>query len=78
MIGKRPSQKAILACAVLFALAAVPTRAAAQDLKDVKTSLPLLLKGQGSFFVGGSTHNIEAKYISPSIFQVDPGTSMMN
>jgi hypothetical protein len=59
-------------------LAFAPTAVAAQDLKDVKSSLPLLLKGQGSFFVGGTTHNIEARYISPPAFQVDPGAAMIN
>jgi len=78
MKSERASRSAAFAGAVLLALAAVPTMAAAQDLKDIKPSLPLLLKAQGSFFVGGSTEDVAAKYISPPAFQVDPGKAMIN
>jgi hypothetical protein len=45
-----------LAIATL-ALALMPTIAAAQDLSAVKPSLPLLLKGEGSFFIPGTLAN---------------------
>jgi hypothetical protein len=62
---------------LLFAVA-LPQSAGAQQWSDIKQSPPLVLKGQGSFFVGGSTHAIESKYISPSIFSEDSGDAMIN
>ncbi len=58
--------------------AVLPQFAAAQQLSDLRSSPPLTLKGEGSFFVGGSTHIIDPKYISPSAFSSDSGNSMIN
>jgi len=57
---------------------AVPHAADAQQFSDIKSSAPLTLKGQGSFFVGGSTQTIQPQYISPSIFSADSGDAMIN
>lgn len=54
------SKWTISAGAGLAALALVPSVAAAQDLSAIKPSLPLLLKGEGSFFMPGTTHLIDA------------------
>ncbi len=50
----------------------------AQEFDDLKSSPPLTLKGEGSFFVGGNTHYIDSKYVSPSTFSTDSGNSMIN
>jgi hypothetical protein len=76
-ITKRAKAR-LIAGAALFAIALMPTIAAAQELEDLKPSQELTLKGQGSFFVGGNTQHINAAYISPSIFAVDEGNSMIN
>jgi len=52
--------------------------AVAQQYSDVKPSPPLTLKGQGSFFVGGSTQYIDSKYISPASFSANSGNSMID
>jgi pimeloyl-ACP methyl ester carboxylesterase len=49
-------QSVVLAGIVLASTLGAATTAAAQDLKDIQTSKPpLLLKAQGSFFVGGES-----------------------
>jgi hypothetical protein len=58
---------------VISAVALLPTVAAAQQLKDVKSSNPLTLEGQGSFFVGGNTHAVPAPYAYSL-----PGNVMIN
>ena len=58
--------------AMVFAFALTPTLAEAQDLDQLKPSQTLTLKQQGSFFVGGNTHYIDAAYESR------PGNSMIN
>ena len=68
-----PLGKTLLgACAALVALVVMPTIATAQQLKDVKPSAPLVLKGEGSFFVGGNTHTVGPQY------EAQPGESMIN
>lgn len=64
--------------AALLSLALMSGMAGAQELSDLKSSPALTLKGEGSFFVGGSTHVIDPKYISPSAFSADSGNSMIN
>lgn len=63
--------------ATCFALA-FASGAGSQELSDLKSSPPLMLKGEGSFFVGGNTHVIDPKYVSPSSFSADSGNSMIN
>jgi hypothetical protein len=71
--------KTLLVCGgTAFLSMGLPQFAAAQQYSDLKSSPPLTLKGQGSFFVGGSTHFIDPKYISPSTFSADSGNSMIN
>ncbi len=56
-----PCRSAILASATLTALLAVATTAAAQRLADLHTpDSPLVLKAQGSFFVGGEKADLTA------------------
>jgi pimeloyl-ACP methyl ester carboxylesterase len=50
----------------------LPTLAAAQEFEDVKPSKPLELGGQGSFFIGGNTHQVDSPYAGT------PGGSMIN
>lgn len=64
--------------AILLSLALMSAVAGAQEFSDLKSSPPLTLKGEGSFFVGGTTHVIDPKYISPSTFSADSGNSMIN
>jgi len=71
-------RKLAFGSASLVLLALTPVIAEAQEFTDLKSSPPLTLKGQGSFFVGGSTHVIDPKYISPSAFSADSGNSMIN
>jgi pimeloyl-ACP methyl ester carboxylesterase len=67
---------AIFASAAIIALALTPSLAAAQEgPNDVKPSLPLLLKGVGSFFVGGNTHHVDSPY---SYGSTQPGEVMIN
>jgi hypothetical protein len=64
--------------AVLLIFALLPAFARAQEFKDLKRSPPLVLRGEGSFFIDGSTQPIAGKYISPSSFANDAGNSMVN
>jgi hypothetical protein len=64
--------------AVLLIYALLPALAHAQEFKDLKRSPPLVLRGEGSFFIDGSTQPIAGKYISPSSFANDAGNSMVN
>ena len=73
-----PARKMAAASATLFALTLMPALVTAQEFSDLKSSPPLTLKGEGSFFVGGSTHVIDPKYISPSAFATNSGNSMIN
>lgn len=52
--------------AALLGLALVPTVAAAQEFGSVKPSPPLVLEGEGSFFIDGFTQQIDAKYLPPN------------
>ena len=54
------SQKLSLASVALLALTLMPTVAAAQDFKDLKSNGNLQLRGYGSFFIPGTTHDIDA------------------
>ena len=55
-----------------IALAMLPTMTGAQEFEDVKVSQSLKIGGQGSFFVGGNTHQVDAPYAG------QPGGSMIN
>lgn len=65
-------RKRLWAGAAILALAQVPSLASAQEFEDVKPSKPMTLKAQGSFFVGGNTHQVDAPYAA------QPGGSMIN
>jgi hypothetical protein len=67
-----------LSGAVLLFFALLPTLAWAQEFQDLKPSPPLVLRGEGSFFIDGYTQPIAAKYISPAAFATDAGNSMVN
>jgi hypothetical protein len=62
--------------AVAFTL--LTTAAFAQEFHDLKPSPPLLLKGEGSFFIDGYTQEIAGRYVSPAAFATDAGKSMTN
>jgi hypothetical protein len=64
--------------ALLLLCALLPAFSPAQEFQDLKPSPPLVLRGEGSFFIDGYTQQIASKYISPSEFAVDPGSSMVN
>jgi hypothetical protein len=72
------AKKLALTSTAFAALAMMSAAASAQQYSDLKTYSPLTLKAQGSFFVGGSTHVIDPKYISPSTFSADSGNAMIN
>ncbi|HLH11063.1 MAG TPA: hypothetical protein VKV77_04170 [Methylovirgula sp.] len=76
-MGRHLSGSTLLRAA-LVALALTPIGAAAQEFRDLKPSPPLLLAGEGSFFIDGYTQPIASKYISPSAFASDAGNSMVN
>jgi hypothetical protein len=69
---------AVLRCAALLLATALPVAVPAQEFRDLKPSLPLVLRGEGSFFIDGYTQQIAAKYISPAAFASDAGNSMVN
>ena len=54
------NQKLSLASVALLALTLMPTVAAGQDFKDLKSNGNLQLRGYGSFFIPGTTHEIDA------------------
>ena len=64
------------ASAALLALMLMPTIGAAQEFKDLQSNGNLHLKGEGSFFIDGTPQPIAGKYISPSIFAGDAGSSI--
>ncbi len=66
MKNENPGKTAVFAGAALLALALTPTFAAAQEFKDLRSSPPLVLAGEGSFFIDGYTQPIDAKYLPPS------------
>jgi pimeloyl-ACP methyl ester carboxylesterase len=70
------SMNRVLLSAALLAGALLPTGAAAQGLKDVKPSKPLVLKQQGSFYVGGNTHFVDDAYTGSNPGRL--GNSMIN
>jgi pimeloyl-ACP methyl ester carboxylesterase len=76
MRTKELSKRIGLACAALLALSLMPTVGAAQEFKDLQSNGNLHLKGEGSFFIDGTPQFIAGKYISPSIFAADAGSSI--
>jgi len=68
----------LLVSAALGALALMPNVCSAQEISDIKPSAALSLAGEGSFFIDGTTHQIDSPYISPSTFAIDSGKSMIN
>ncbi len=58
MQSVKETGKTALASAAVLAIALASTVAAAQELSDLKNSPPLLLKGQGTFFIDGTTHPV--------------------
>src|ERR1700722_4790379 len=69
----------VLLSGALFAVLWLPSSSAlAQEFQDLKPSPPLVLRGQGSFFIDGYTQPIASKYISPAAFAADAGKSMVN
>jgi pimeloyl-ACP methyl ester carboxylesterase len=66
----------VLLGAALFAVALLPASAGAQEITDVKASQALVLKQQGTFYVGGNTHFIEDAYTGTAPGR--SGNSMIN
>jgi pimeloyl-ACP methyl ester carboxylesterase len=66
----------ILLGAALVAGALLPRAARAQNIDDLKPSQTLVLKQQGSFFVGGNTHFIDDAFTGSSPGR--SGNSMIN
>jgi pimeloyl-ACP methyl ester carboxylesterase len=62
----------------LLALMLTPTIGAAQQLEDIKSSPPLTLRSQGSFYVDGSTVFVDAPYLAGSSSAGRPGNFMTN
>ena len=60
--------------AALVALALMPSMASTQELKDIKPSPNLVLKGIGSFFLSGDQHVVNA----PEAFNSVSGNAMIN
>jgi hypothetical protein len=50
----------------------------AQEFQDLKPSPPLVLRGEGSFFIDGFPEAIASKYISPANFASDAGNAIVN
>ncbi|HEY4038975.1 MAG TPA: hypothetical protein VGM15_09150, partial [Burkholderiaceae bacterium] len=69
---------AALTGAAILVCALVPALASSQEFQDLKPSPPLVLRGEGSFFIDGTTQPIAPKYVSPSAFASDAGNSMVN
>jgi hypothetical protein len=68
----------LLGMVVLAGLSLLPRVAAAQEFEDVKPSVGVLtLKQQGSFFIGGNTHEIPNPYAGVGA-GARPGNSMIN
>lgn len=87
MITREPDRKIrCVASAAAFAIALMSTAAVAQEFGDLKRpdKDPLTLRAQGSFFVGGNTHQVPDPYAGgPSAANVfpptnRPGASMIN
>ena len=75
----RCGRKAALASAALLALSLMPTLAAAQNYDDVKSNGNLQLRGYGSFFIPGNTHEVAPPVASNGGGSTtDPGLSMIN
>jgi pimeloyl-ACP methyl ester carboxylesterase len=69
----RSAKSIILRGTACIGLALLPTIAHAQEFEDVKSSAGrLTLRAQGSFFIGGNTHNV------PAPLAASPGGSMIN
>jgi len=63
----------LVASATCAAITLLPSIAGAQEFEDVKPSIGhLTLRAQGSFFIGGNTHDVPEPYASR------PGASMIN
>jgi hypothetical protein len=68
----------VIASSIICALA-LPTSGHAQEINDVKTTRDLLtLRGQGSFFVGGNTHQVGGPGTAAPYGGTSPGQSMIN
>src|SRR5271167_1694969 len=78
MIIQRRIVGDVVRCAALVLATALPVAVPAQEFQDLKPSPPLVLRGEGSFFIDGYTQQIAAKYISPAAFASDAGNSMVN
>jgi hypothetical protein len=78
MNQQRSVSRTALSGAALLALALAPAFVPAQEFGDLKPSPPLVLRGEGSFFIDGYTQPIAAKYVSPAAFASDAGNSMVN
>jgi pimeloyl-ACP methyl ester carboxylesterase len=73
-LGTRTTRISLSAAA--FALALMPVTARSQEINDVKPSQALVLKQQGSFFVGGNTHYVADAYTGTGAGR--DGQSMIN
>jgi hypothetical protein len=71
-----PRKQRVFAGAALAAFAVMPAMAEAQEFSDLKSSPPLTLKQQGSFYVGGNTHFVEDAFTGTTAGRF--GNSMIN
>jgi ABC-type oligopeptide transport system substrate-binding subunit len=71
---KNQKPRIVLASAALLALALMPSMASTQELKDIKPSQNLVLRGIGSFFLSGDQHVVNA----PEAFNSVSGNAMIN
>ncbi len=80
MVSRMPDRNVnwLLGMAALLALAPLPRTVPAQEFEDVKPSVGVLvLKQQGSFFIGGNAHEVPDPYAGVGA-GARPGNSMIN
>src|SRR3954466_11871117 len=74
--GRSLFMNSVVLGVALFAAQLLPVSATAQEISDVKSSQPLTLKQQGSFYVGGNTHFVDDAFTGSNPGR--PGNSMLN
>jgi pimeloyl-ACP methyl ester carboxylesterase len=76
---QKTMKRQVIAGATLLAFAGLSTLAGAQEFSDVKPSKgALTLKAQGSFFIGGNTHQVGGPGTAAPYGGTSPGQSMIN
>src|SRR5690242_10817061 len=66
----------VLAGSAFFAVTMMPRVGVTQEFNDLKLNGNLHLRGEGSFFIDGTPQSIAGKYVSPSTFSADAGSSI--